>query len=389
MRPRGVGSLFRPVYTRGGKLHTCSTWSIKYSVRGRLIKESTHSTRRTDAVKLLRRRLGEVGRGKLVGPDVEKTTFDDLVTMLLNDYRANGRRSLDRVEDAVAHLRASFGLDRALDISADRIIAYAAARQDAGAAASTINKELSALKRAFKLAEIAGRVDRCPHIAMLREANARVGFFEPQEFDAVLAHLPEYLRAPIVTAYVTGWRIKSEILTRHRHHLDLAAGWLRLEPGEAKNGEGRQFPLTPELRTTLEAQLARTRAVEQRTGAIIPWLFHHDDGRPVRSFRRAWHSACKKAGVPGRIPHDFRRTAVRNLERAGVPRSVAMKLVGHKTEAIYRRYAIVSESDLREGVAKLAALHAAASAGGRTVVSLPETPLAGARPGISRTARGR
>jgi integrase len=54
-------------------------------------------------------------------------------------------------------------------------------------------------------------------------------------------------------------------------------------------------------------------------------------------FRKAWAKACEKAGVPGRIPHDMRRTAVRNLERAGVPRSAAMRRVGHKTEAIYRR----------------------------------------------------
>jgi integrase len=61
-------------------------------------------------------------------------------------------------------------------------------------------------------------------------------------------------------------------------------------------------------------------------------------------------------GVPDRIPHDFRRTAVRNLERAGVSRSVAMKMTGHKTEAIYRRYAIVSEQDLHEAARKLAAV---------------------------------
>jgi Phage integrase family len=66
------------------------------------------------------------------------------------------------------------------------------------------------------------------------------------------------------------------------------------------------------------------------------------------------------------IPHDFRRTAVRNLERAGVSRSVAMKLVGHKTESIYRRYAIVSQRELAEGVAKLAQLHACPAFGHTT-----------------------
>ena len=71
-----------------------------------------------------------------------------------------------------------------------------------------------------------------------------------------------------------------------------------------------------------------------------------------------------------KLLHDFRRTAVRNLERAGVPRSVAMKLTGHKTESVYRRYAIVAEGDLAEGVAKLAVLHQALGDAPRTVVPL-------------------
>ncbi len=79
-------------------------------------------------------------------------------------------------------------------------------------------------------------------------------------------------------------------------------------------------------------------------------------GRPVQSFRRTWAEACKQAGLPGLLFHDPRRSAVRNLERAGVSRSVAMKLTGHKTESVYRRYAIVAESDLREAGAKLNAL---------------------------------
>jgi integrase len=97
-----------------------------------------------------------------------------------------------------------------------------------------------------------------------------------------------------------------------------------------------------------------TRAVEQRRGQIVPWVFHRN-GRPVRSFYGAWHKACDAAGCPSRIPHDFRRTAVRNLVRAGVPERVAMMLTGHKTRSVFERYNIVSGADLRDGVKKLAA----------------------------------
>jgi integrase len=82
------------------------------------------------------------------------------------------------------------------------------------------------------------------------------------------------------------------------------------------------------------------------------------NGKRVGDFRKSWKKACRAAGVPGGLVHDFRRTAVRNFERAGVPRSSAMKLTGHKTEAVYRRYAIVDGAMLKEAVVKLAALHA-------------------------------
>src|SRR5437762_1380435 len=130
-----------------------------------------------------------------------------------------------------------------------------------------------------------------------------------------------------------------------------------LESGETKSGEGRVFPFDalPELAALLKRQRDYTNAVEKRTGQISRWIFHRD-GRRVVSIRQAWRTACKKAQLVGHIPHDFRRSAVRRLERAGVARSVAMKLVGHQTESIYRRYAIVSESDLREAVEKLGAV---------------------------------
>jgi len=233
-----------------------------------------------------------------------------------------------------------------MDITGDRIASYVVHRQDEKAAAATINRELAALKRAFRLGEKVGKVIQRPEVSMLREDNRRKGFFEAEEYRAVLEHLPEELKPVIQTAYITGWRIASEILTRQKHHVNLDAGWLRLEPGETKNGEGRNFPLTPELRETLAQQIESTRALEQATGRIIPWLFHRD-GNPIRDFRGSWEASCKAAGVPGRIPHDFRRTAVRNLERAGVPRSAAMSMVGHRTESTYRHCAIADEAMLK------------------------------------------
>ena len=107
----------------------------------------------------------------------------------------------------------------------------------------------------------------------------------------------------------------------------------------------------------LDAQRERTRAIERATGQIIPWVFHRN-GVPIRRLRVAWAAACRRAGHPGMLLYDLRRTAVRNLERAGVPHSTAMKMTGHKTESVYRRYAIVEEQMLGEGAEKLARLAA-------------------------------
>lgn len=213
------------------------------------------------------------------------------------------------------------------------------------------------LRRAFRLAARAGKVAFRPEFEMLHVENARKGFFEADQSRAVVEHLPDYLKPVATAAYITGWRTKSELLTRQWRHVDLDAGWLRLDPGEGKTAEPRMFPLTPELRGLLEGQREVVSGLERANGQIIPWVFVHPDGSPIKNFRYAWEKACRLAGTPGRLVHDFRRTAVRNLERAGVPRSSAMKITGHKTETVYRRYAIVDEGMMREAAEKLAALH--------------------------------
>lgn len=359
-RDRGSGSIYRPEWKdkKTDKYKKSPTWWIQYHYRGKKIRESSKSKNRVDAVRLLNKRMGEMGRGKLIGPDAEKVTFENLATMLANDYKANSLRSLDRANDAIEHLRAIFGLDRALDITSDRIDHYIVSRRDMDKAKpATIHYELAILRRMFSLAIEKGKLIQKPHIPKIEVRNVRTGFFEESEFRAVYEHLPEDIKAVAEFAYLTGWR-KQEILKLQWRQVSFEAGTIRLEPGTTKNDEGRTFPFTgySRLRDLLLNQKARTEALQQSSKTIIPWAFHRD-GKQIRDYRKTWKNACKAAGLPGRIPHDFRRTAVRNLERAGVPRSVAMKLTGHKTESVYRRYAIVSESDLSEGVSKLEALH--------------------------------
>ena len=144
----------------------------------------------------------------------------------------------------------------------------------------------------------------------------------------------------------------SEILPLQWRQVDFGGRTIRLDRGTTKNKEGRVFPLTDDLRTVLEHQKSLRDELARTKGLLCPWVFHRD-GKRIKSFRRAWLTACKDAGCPGRIFHDFRRTAVRDLVRAGIPERVAMQMTGHKTRSVFERYNIVSEGDLREAARRL------------------------------------
>jgi integrase len=355
---RGTGLVHRPTYVDkgSGERKTASTWWIQYSVRGARFRESSGSQSRSDAENLLKQRLQAAARGEPFGRNAGRTTFEDLARILIEDYQTHARRSLERVEDALGHLAGFFGGILATEITNDRIASYIDWRREQRAAAATINRELAALRRAFRLAQKAGKVAFRPEISMLIENERPAGFFEAGQFRAVLENLPEYLKPVIQTHYITGWRIGPEILTRRKHHVDLELDKLRLDPEETVGGEGRSFPLTPELREILAKQLERTKELERETDRLVPWLFH-PDGKPIKDFRKAWALACKRGGVTGKTPSDFRQTAVRNLERASMARQAAMAMVGHRSDSIYRRSPLADETMLKESVAKLVALH--------------------------------
>ena len=194
MKPRKVGSVFRASYKdkRTGALKHSSRWSIRYYVNGQMRQEQTGTIKKAEAEKILQARLAAIAQGRPVGPDVDRTTFEDLGEMIRNDYKVNERDSIDRLERSLAHLKEIFGGARAAEMTEDRIAVYVTKRKEQDCAENaTVNRELAALKRAFRLAERAGRVARRPYIAMLKENNARKGFLDPEQFEAVLRHLPE------------------------------------------------------------------------------------------------------------------------------------------------------------------------------------------------------
>ena len=192
---------------------------------------------------------------------------------------------------------------------------------------------------------------------MLKESNVRKGFFEHDEFLALRNALPSHLKPVVTFAYHTGWR-KREILGLTLDKVDLKQGIVRLDPGETKNEEGRIIYLNDELMKEL-------KALQKDRPSGCAYVFHHN-GEPIRDFRGSWDAACIQAGlwrmdkgeegneikVPTKIFHDFRRTAVRNMIRSGIPERVAMMISGHKTRSVFDRYHIVSDKDLKEAAQK-------------------------------------
>ncbi|HKW00738.1 MAG TPA: tyrosine-type recombinase/integrase [Vicinamibacterales bacterium] len=335
-----------------------------YDVKGRRRLETTKSTDRNEAEKQLRKRLTAKDAGVSADAAIGKLTLKEATDDLLNDYKVNGRRSRPEVKRKIElHLLPYFGERRRMtSITTADMRAFVVERQreekdDDGkvtkraASNAEINRELAALRRAFRLAVRAGRLVQCPYVPMLQERNTRRGFLEADQITAICSALPEEVRPVVKFAYATGWRTRSEILPLEWRNVDWGGRCVRLDAHTTKNGEARSFPFTTDLETILKCQLAIHETLK-KAGRVVPFVFHRD-GERIKEFRTAWKNACKAAGCPGRLIHDMRRSAVRTFERAGVPRSVAMSIVGHKTESIYRRYAIVDEAMQREAAVRL------------------------------------
>jgi len=325
-------------------------WWVKYYRNGNCFRESSKSKSRSDGKRLLRKREGEITTGVFLGLETERVRFEELAQDLLNEYQTNNRKSLVWLKRRInLHLMPFFGGLRAVDVTTERVRAYIIQRQQESASNGSINRELAALKRMFNLGceMTPPKIVRVPHIPMLKESNVRKGFFEHDQYLALQRELAEYLKAVLAFGYFTGAR-EGEILSLKWDQVKLDRHTVHLEPGSTKNDQPRTIPLTGELLETLKTQKA---ACDSRFPEC-DYVFHRK-GHRIGSFQRAWKSACKRAGVSGRLFHDLRRSAVRNLVRAGVPERVAMAISGHKTRSVFDRYNIVSEHDLHEAASRL------------------------------------
>jgi integrase len=314
------------------------------------------------------------GRG-ILGPQAEGVRVEELAEDFLREYRINGRKSLDDVKTRwELHLKPFFGVLRTIDVTSDLIARYVDARQLQEAKNATINRELAALKRMFRLGHLAtpAKVQRMPAFPHLSENNVRKGFLDDAQYRTLVDGADLWFRALVECGRTYGWRV-SELLNLKVEQVDLSQRVIRLEPGTTKNTDGREVFMTD----TVHAMLTACTAGKQSDDSV----FTRSNGKRVSSFRGTWERECTRAGVgqlvcahcsqpnqstaacakcgfkgtrySGLIFHDLRRTAARNLRRAGIAETVIMKIGGWRTRSVFERYAIVSRTDIADAMRKL------------------------------------
>lgn len=220
-----------------------------------------------------------------------------------------------------------------------------------GAANATVNRYLEVLRRAFSLAATHDPplVGWVPHFELLEEDNVRTRFITDKQYQTIRGSLPLHLKGLLIFGYHLGMR-KTALLNLRRDMVDWQNRVIRSKAARAAKKRGRVLPIYGDMSPWLEMEMATWSKTPK-----CPWILHHG-GAKIGDFRKAWKTACDAAKVPDLLFHDLRRSAVRNMERAGVPRSLAMAITGHKTDSVYSRYAIVSEQDVKVAGEKLGRL---------------------------------
>jgi integrase len=343
-RPKGLGS----VYAHGGR------WWIAYpDENGKRVRipggfDGKGAVTKTEAEERLKDILAARHTGVAVNATAQRKTVDKYLDDYEADLKTRGKKSTSAVGSHLAPVRAAFGSLRPNDVTLERLNAYRERMAKEGSKPATINRGLQDLRAALRLAWKAGTLARAPYIPMTPEKNARQGFFEHAEHVAITAHLPEVHADVAAFGFLTGWRL-GEILGLRWADADDNA--VRLT--DSKNGEPRTFPLRGGVADVIKRRKA-AQEYETPEGSKDSELIFHVGGFRLWDFDETWRKARTAAGLPTRLFHDYRRTAVRDLVRSGVSQAVAMTWTGHKTDAVFRRYNITTTEDLEHAADLLA-----------------------------------
>jgi hypothetical protein len=365
-----TGGIYRP---KG-----CKNWTIYYSVKRKRYRVATHTSDYATAQQMLHRKVGDIANGGAVDPKIEQIKVTDLWGPFLRDRKNKGRGLEFLNMRWRKHVEPFFAQYRAADVGDDLLNEYIEARQNEQARNATINREIAVLRGMFRLGFTSKphqKVKSLPQFPHLDERdNIRTGFLDPQKYQALADNCNSiglWMRAIFEIAYKWGWR-KGELKMQVRQ-VDFNANVVRLDARMTKTKQGRVVTMTPTIRALL-VECARGKQGDDA-------LFTRENGTAVNDFRGAWRRLCVASGVGhmlcadckeivtgkkckcgkgwrrllyrGLMVHDLRRTAVRNLVRAGVLEHTAMKITGHKTRSVFDRYDIVDERDIANAMIKL------------------------------------
>ena len=354
-------------------------WWYSFVFNGQHVQESTKQSNLQVARQIEAARRTQLAKGEVGIKDQAKREHKS-IGQLLDDlkahYEMHGKASVQNLS-LIKTVREGFGVKMADSLTAEDIKDYQRKRQARGYTPSTINNETGLLARAYSLAGAAP-----PRVDKFETNNARQGFFSREEFERLSSFLPEDLRDFCLFAFLTGMRlgeIQSLVWS------NVSDNTIRLRGVDAKTKKPRTIVCSGELSALLKRR-QQARSVKTASGVLMASTIFHRNGLPVGEFRKSWTSACLSAqlGVmvcrkcksesaekrrcstckrarkyAGRIFHDFRRSGVRNLIRAGVPQNVAMRISGHRTDSMFRRYDICNEEDLAQAMLSLEKYHKA------------------------------
>lgn len=339
--------------TVGGKIYKRrGLWWVKYYADGqehresvaRLVGKPPHECTESDARQALDERRRQIYQDRFVEPRYKKLTVGECLQALVTNLTVRRVRSLGQLTELSARLERVIGAQRASEMTTSRVEAIAARWMADGQAPGTVHAKLRFVVQALKLAVEHNRLSRAPRMPRIKLDNARQGFVRPDQFAAVLAHLDGVDAAIVEWAWLTGWR-KSEILTLAWERVDRVTGEIQLS--RTKNGQRRVLPLEGRLVALIEQQW-------KARGLGVPYVFHRHGHKANETWvNLKFKRATVAAGLEGLVFHDLRRSAVRNMLRAGVLKDTAKRISGHTSDATFSRYNIVATDDVREGLRRV------------------------------------